>query len=139
MEIALEPPPFLVARTHDARSRLLHLSELEPHLDPEAGNLDREARGRKDAAEQIGAIEQNALVPEEPDLLPAMLHRGHGALAAGWPRDHRPEAIGVRVALGQPEEQLGTRVAKGLRKHGADVFRLPPPLADVVDERAHPL
>ncbi len=137
MKIALEPSALLVARPHDLRSRLLRLGELEPHLDSESRDLDRKAGGVEDAAEQIGAVEQGALVAEEPDLLSSVLHRRDGAPVADRLHDHGPEAIGIRVARRQSEEQLGARVAKGRRDHGPDLLRLAPSLTNVVDECAY--
>ena len=83
MKIALEPPAFLVARPHDPSARLLHLRKLEPYLESEACDLDREARRRENAAEQVGTVEERGLVPEERDLLPLM-------------RDPRQRALVVR-------------------------------------------
>ena len=61
VQIALEPPALLVAGPHDPGSRLLHLGELEPHLDSESRDLDRQARRAENAAEQIGTVEQARL------------------------------------------------------------------------------
>ena len=138
VKIALEPPALLVARPHDPRSRLLHLGELEPHLDSEARDLDREARGVENAAEQIGAVEQGALVAEEPDLLSSVLHRRDGAPVAeqgSTTTAPRPSAYASLAGSRKSSSALGSRRADG--EHGPDLLRLAPSLTNVVDECAH--
>ena len=61
----------------------------------------------------------------------------HRALVVRRVRNHARNAVGVRLTRGQPKEQLGARVAKGRGEHSSDLLRFSPPLADVIDERAH--
>jgi hypothetical protein len=76
-------------------------------------------------------------VPEQPDLLPSMLHLRRCSRVTGRVDDHRSEAIGVRIARRQAEEQLDARVPEGCCEDEPDILRLSPPVRDLVDERAH--
>ena len=96
----------LVARLDDPSSRLLNLRQLEPHLDSEARNLNRQARSGENAPKQIGTVEQISLVPEQRNLLPPMLHLRHGARIVRRVRRPRPEAIGVGVARRAAERAI---------------------------------
>ena len=76
-------------------------------------------------------------MPEERDLLPPMRDPRYRTLVVQRVRNHARNAVGVRLTRGQPKEQLGARVAKGRGEHRFDLLRFSPPLADVIDERAH--
>ena len=137
VKIALEATAFLVAGLNDPGARLVHLHELQPHLHSEPGDLDCQARCLENAVEEIGAVEQVAPVPEQPDLLPSMLDRRQCTLPFGRPLDDAACAVGVCVARREPKDQLRARIAQGRCELGSDLLRLSPPVADVVDEGAH--
>ena len=139
VQVALEPPALLVPGLDDARSRLLDLRELDAHLDSQARDLDREARGGENAAEQVGAVEQRGRMQEDGDLLAAVLDLRHGAPVGARVADDARGAAGIGLARREPVEQLGAGIPQRSGEHGADLLRLTQPLADIVDERVDAL
>ena len=132
VEVALEPPPLLVARLDDPRPRRGHLGELDPHFDPQPRHLDRERRGREDAVEQVAPLEQRRVVEQQrragvvaPDLAPA---RARPRWLAGLP------VASAYASVSGSQKKLGERVAERVGEHGADLLRRAPPVADVVLE-----
>ena len=58
VEIALEAPPLLVARSHDARPRLAQLQQLRPQLGLQPLVLERQARCGPDRLQHRGLIQR---------------------------------------------------------------------------------
>ena len=136
VQVALEPPALLVAGLDDAHARCLHLGELEPNLDAKSGHLDREPGSREHAVEQVATFVQRRVVREHG--------RAH-VVATDLPSradierkvDELAACIGVGLRLGEPEEELGKRVAECFGEHGADLLRCAASVADVVLEGTH--
>jgi hypothetical protein len=137
VKIALEPSALLVARPDDTGSRVLHLGKLQPYLDSQARNFDRQACCGENAPEQIWPVEQGGSVQEQRDLLPSMLHARYRAPVVGWDGNGACDAVGVRLGGRQPEEQLGTGVAQRGSKYRSDALGFASPLANFVDKRPH--
>ena len=53
VQVALDPPPLLIAGLGDPRARGLDLGQLQPQLDAQAGELDRHRGGVEHAAQQV--------------------------------------------------------------------------------------
>ena len=134
MEIALEPAALLVAGLDDAHARGLHLLQLQADLDAQARDLDRQRGCREDVAQRDPPLEQRRVVqqhrraqPFARDLrvrAPVVRQRGHELTRRGR----------IRLALGQPEDELGEGVAQRLAEHPADLLRRPESLAHLVLE-----
>ena len=119
VEVALQPPPLLVADGDDARSRRLHLGQLPAHLDAQARDLDRQAgraRSRCPAgpaarrAQGRGRPWQAASCPGAPACERA--HRPPGAATTGPTRRRA-----CRAGSQKSSSRLG--IAQRPRQHGA--------------------
>ena len=132
VQVALEPAPLLVAGLGDPRARGLHLGQLQPQLDAQAGELDRHRGGVEHAAQQV---RRGRRVQEHAEV--AADHRALAPVVGQL--DRAPVAVGVGPGLGQLEDERGVAVAERERDHRADVLRLGAPVADLVEEVAqHP-
>ena len=93
VEVALEPPPLLVAGADDAGSRGAQLGELRAQLRLQPLVLEREPGGRAGRGEQRAPLEQRGVVDERRDRGVGRAEHGHRAVR---PRrrelDTRPEA-----------------------------------------------
>ena len=132
VEVALEPSAFLVAGLGDPRAGGLHLGQLQPQLDAQAGELDRHGGGAEHALQEIGG---GGCVQEHAEVAP-----DHGARAPVVGQlDRTPVAVRVGPGLGELEDERGVPVVERDRDHGADVLRLRVAVADLVEELAqHP-
>ena len=64
VQVALEPAALLVAGLDDPRARRLDLGELQPHLDAQPRDLDRERGRGEDAVEQVAAARAARVVEQ---------------------------------------------------------------------------
>ena len=129
MQVALEPPPLLVAGLGDPRPRRLDLGQLQPQLDAQARELDRHRRGVEHAAQQVG---RDRGVEEHAEVAP-----DHGALAPVVRElDRASVAVGVGGGLRQLEDERRIRVGEREPQDRADVLGLGVPVAHLVQEVA---
>ena len=139
VEVALEPPPFLVGRGDDAGARLLDLGELAADLDPQPGDLDREARPQDHRIEQARGLQQGRVMNESGELKLAAAHRRAPIGRGGQLGNQMPGLVGVNTVVRQPEEEAQARVRDRLRKHLANSLGLGPADAQISQEAIHVL
>ena len=131
MQVALDPAPLLVAGARDPRPRLLDLGELDPQLDPQAGELDHDGRRVEHPAQQI-----RRAAPGSCSSTPTPAISDRARPSSSGSRDDVPAPVRERVRGREPEEDLGARVGERDSQHRADLLGLRPPVAHVVEERA---
>ncbi len=137
VEVALEPPALLVAGLDDPHARGLHLLQLQPDLDAQARDLDRERAGREDVPQRCRALEQHRVVQEHGRA--RALARDLGVRAAVV-RQRGDELAGrgrVGLARGQPEDQLASGSRSAAASTPLDLLGRARALAHLVLERLH--
>ena len=138
VQVALEPPPLLIAGGHDPRARGLDLVELAAQLDAEPCDLDREAGRLDDLLEQSRPPLVDGAVEHHPEREPrARDRRSHATvlrLVAGGPATR----IDVELALGQEEAQLEPGVGEHLAEHRLDRLGRGASGAQVLEEAHDP-
>jgi hypothetical protein len=137
VEVAFEPAALLVAGLDDSRARRVDLGELQPHLDPQPGDLDRERRRREHAVEQRPPLEQLRVVEEHTGAYAVAPDLRAGAAVLRQVRDELAGRVRVGPAPGRPEEQRRERIVQRVREHVPDLLGGASPLAHLVLERAH--
>ena len=124
VQVALEPAALGVAGLRDPRARRLDLGELQPQLDPQAAELDRDRRGVEHRVQQVRPLRERRVVEQHADLAAVAADRRARAAVVGQRVEQVAAAVGVGAGLGQAEDDLGARVVERERERRADVLRL---------------
>ena len=123
VEVALDPPPLVVAGGDDSGPRLLHLRRAGRGARPGAVRSRARAARRHRPSRGAAVLAQARVVDERRERLPVALEHRHrptdpGAGSVDWPSLR----IGVRIPLGQPERELEARIVQGAGERVAELL-----------------
>jgi hypothetical protein len=134
VQVALDPAALGVAGLGDPRARGLDLGKLQPQLHAQPRELHRRRRRGDHRTQQVGPVAQRRVVQEQAELAVVAADHGPRAIVIGQRVEHVTEAVRVGAGRGQPEHDLGPRIAER-QCHGlADVLGLGATVPHLVEE-----